>query len=402
MVACPMIGPGTAPHVGGPIIPPCQVNVIVCGMPQARVTDKSLCATAIPAKIVTGAWNVLVGGQPAARIGDKTSHGGTIITGCPTVLIGTDGGSVNVALAPAEISPICAKLADAVDLAMLSDHVYSKGVDAEKDPPKELPPGYREARPDELKKLGLKANDITPELSQFRANVYVKEKPTGPDEFVIAMKGTTSRADWMQNIANGIGQESDYYRRAIYIGNKVRKVAKGLNIRFTGHSLGGGLASAASIAANSEATTFNAAGFAPGPSSPDAVRIARPEKVKAYFVGGELLSTAQDNRMETMSFLLNTINSISPALAVELGCLLALQELRGKPVLSPAFGTRIKLDAIAPAKISELSFVDQLDKHLLNSSIGKHLMPWVLSSLKAKQRKNGCPKYPPQEDDLFH
>nr|WP_321455739.1 PAAR domain-containing protein [uncultured Cohaesibacter sp.] len=98
-----MIGPGTAPHVGGPIIPPCQVNVIVCGMPQARVTDKSLCATAIPAKIVTGAWNVLVGGQPAARIGDKTSHGGTIITGCPTVLIGTDGGSVNVALSASSV-----------------------------------------------------------------------------------------------------------------------------------------------------------------------------------------------------------------------------------------------------------------------------------------------------------
>jgi uncharacterized Zn-binding protein involved in type VI secretion len=27
-------------------------------------------------------------GQPAARMGDQTAHGGTIIIGCPTVLIG--------------------------------------------------------------------------------------------------------------------------------------------------------------------------------------------------------------------------------------------------------------------------------------------------------------------------
>jgi len=96
MTACPMVIPGTppVPHVGGPIIPPCQTNVLVCGMPQARVSDTSICAAGGPAKIVTGAWNVLVGGKPAARIGDMTSHGGRIVTGCPTVLIGTRTPSV--------------------------------------------------------------------------------------------------------------------------------------------------------------------------------------------------------------------------------------------------------------------------------------------------------------------
>lgn len=89
MTVCPMVAPGPVPHVGGPIIPPCQFNVHVCGMPQARVTDTAMCAAGGPAMIVTGAFNVLVGGQPAARIGDTTSHGGKIVSGCPTVLIGT-------------------------------------------------------------------------------------------------------------------------------------------------------------------------------------------------------------------------------------------------------------------------------------------------------------------------
>jgi uncharacterized Zn-binding protein involved in type VI secretion len=38
--------------------------------------------------IVKGSMTVLVGALPAARILDLTVHGGTIVTGLPTVLIG--------------------------------------------------------------------------------------------------------------------------------------------------------------------------------------------------------------------------------------------------------------------------------------------------------------------------
>jgi uncharacterized Zn-binding protein involved in type VI secretion len=48
---------GIVPHVGGPILPP-------------------------------GGITVLIGGQPAARMGDMTAHGGAIVLGLPTVLIG--------------------------------------------------------------------------------------------------------------------------------------------------------------------------------------------------------------------------------------------------------------------------------------------------------------------------
>ena len=90
MHTCPM-SDGPKPHVGGPIIPPCKVNVLTGKLPQARVTDIAICVGP-PDMIVKGSATVLVGGLPAARLGDNTAHGGVIVKGCPTVLIGDGGG----------------------------------------------------------------------------------------------------------------------------------------------------------------------------------------------------------------------------------------------------------------------------------------------------------------------
>jgi len=94
MHTCPMVTPGTPPipHVGGPIIPSCSINVLTGGMPQARVTDKCICVGPID-MIVKGSASVLVNNLPAARIGDTTTHGGVIVSGCPSVLIGDAGGA---------------------------------------------------------------------------------------------------------------------------------------------------------------------------------------------------------------------------------------------------------------------------------------------------------------------
>jgi len=87
MHACPMVT-AVVPHVGGPILPPCCPTVITGGMPQARVTDMAVCVAPAPDVIAMGSLTVLVGGLPAARVGDLTAHGGTIVVGLPTVLIG--------------------------------------------------------------------------------------------------------------------------------------------------------------------------------------------------------------------------------------------------------------------------------------------------------------------------
>jgi len=83
---CPMVT-GVVPHVGGPIIPPCCPTVLTGGLPQARVTDMATCVGP-PDVIALGSLTVLVGGQPAARVFDTTAHGGSIVVGLPTVLIG--------------------------------------------------------------------------------------------------------------------------------------------------------------------------------------------------------------------------------------------------------------------------------------------------------------------------
>jgi len=56
-------------------------------MPAARVTDTAIC-TGPPDLIAKGSPTVMIGSMPAARIGDNTVHGGVIVMGCPTVIIG--------------------------------------------------------------------------------------------------------------------------------------------------------------------------------------------------------------------------------------------------------------------------------------------------------------------------
>jgi hypothetical protein len=66
-------------------------TVITGKMPQARISDTCICVGP-PDVIAKGAFTVLVNNMPAARMGDMTAHGGSIVTGCPTVLIGDGGG----------------------------------------------------------------------------------------------------------------------------------------------------------------------------------------------------------------------------------------------------------------------------------------------------------------------
>ncbi|MBN1987644.1 MAG: PAAR domain-containing protein [Prolixibacteraceae bacterium] len=87
MHTCPMVNPGGVPHVGGPIVGPGVATVLIGGMPAAVVGDMAVC-TGPPDTIVQGSATVLIGGKPAARMGDLTAHGGTIVAGIPTVLIG--------------------------------------------------------------------------------------------------------------------------------------------------------------------------------------------------------------------------------------------------------------------------------------------------------------------------
>ena len=82
---CPMATPN--PHVGGPVIGPGIPNVLIGGMPAAVIGDLCTCSGP-PDMIIMGSLTVFIGGRPAARLGDRTAHGGAIVFGCPTVIIG--------------------------------------------------------------------------------------------------------------------------------------------------------------------------------------------------------------------------------------------------------------------------------------------------------------------------
>lgn len=89
MHTCPMQTPGVppVPHVGGPIIGPCVATVLIEKLPAAVVGDSCTCVGP-PDTIAKGSATVMIGGKPAARIGDTTAHGGSIVLGAATVMIG--------------------------------------------------------------------------------------------------------------------------------------------------------------------------------------------------------------------------------------------------------------------------------------------------------------------------
>lgn len=147
-----------------------------------------------------------------------------------------------------------------------------------------------------LSKYGLKPTDLEdPANSQFRARLYEPDPAVLGDGFKpnIAMKGTTflSGQDWKNNIHQAISANAPYYKKAVNIGNKVAQSNQ--SVVFTGHSLGGGLASAASGASGQSGVTFNAAGLAN-----DTIKkyggIAKNSDITAYRVDGEILTDLQE------------------------------------------------------------------------------------------------------------
>ncbi len=89
MHTCPMVTPAIppVPHVGGPVLGPGVPTVMIAGLPAAVVGDSCICVGP-PDTIAKGSATVLIGGMPAARMGDMTAHGGSIVLGAPTVIVG--------------------------------------------------------------------------------------------------------------------------------------------------------------------------------------------------------------------------------------------------------------------------------------------------------------------------
>jgi hypothetical protein len=218
------------------------------------------------------------------------------------------------------------------------------------------PTGYRVAVDADLAKLGLKPSDLTSTQSPFRARVYVKGG--GADtEYVVAFRGSTSGADWASNLRQSVGLSSDHYRRALYIGSKLA-LAADADISLTGHSLGGGLASAAAIASGREAATFNSAGLSDATinaarSIHASAGITTIDNVSAYYVRGDILSAIQDGGDRVLGGIIGGLGGSLLADAPE------------------AYGNRIALDAVRPEGL----------RWYQDNAVARHGIDWVLASL---------------------
>jgi uncharacterized Zn-binding protein involved in type VI secretion len=118
MHTCPLVD-ALVPHVGGPILPPCEPTVLIGMLPAARMTDLLTCVGP-PDMIAMGSPTVLIGGLMAARLGDPTDHGGVIILGCFNVIIGEAAtpGPISAPSAPALGTPAAAAAAPAATPAV--------------------------------------------------------------------------------------------------------------------------------------------------------------------------------------------------------------------------------------------------------------------------------------------
>ena len=368
MHVCPMFD-GPKPHVGGPILPACAPTVLTCMLPQARMGDMCTCVGPPDTILTPCAPTVLVSGKPAARLGDMTAHGGSIVLGCFTVLIGNNGATPAAASGTA-MTPECVKLAEAHDMGVLAAATY--------DPEAPVPDGYhRVTDAAELSNLGLSPEMLNPpaaEGSNFSASVFRRDVPPG---YVVGYRGTQmdSMADWESNARQGVGLPSDHYNRAMDISRRASR--SGADVSYTGHSLGGGMASAAAVTTGSRATTFNSAGLSAATVGgyPE-----NPAPVNSYNTPRDPLSAVQDNREGVLAGVVGLAGAINPYAGAGLGGYVIGREAGASPMLPRAYGERIELPETE-------GFLDRVNP--LNI-IEPHSMDSVLEGIEAAQANAGC------------
>lgn len=144
----------------------------------------------------------------------------------------------------------------AVERARLSGHVYHSNSPT----PVPEPEGWHMLSPDELSQVGASPEMLLDPKSGFKAAVY-QSSFEEPPKLVIAYAGTEDKPDIMADLRQGIGLREKQYDQAMDLAKAVVKNLGKDAVETTGHSLGGGLASAGSVVTGTKSYTFNAAGL---------------------------------------------------------------------------------------------------------------------------------------------
>jgi type VI secretion system secreted protein VgrG len=293
-------------HVGGDALPACAPTVLIAGEPAARVGDLMACAGSAPDVIKMGEPTVLIAGREAARFGDATVHLGLIDQGCPTVIIGKTSAEakrlrlmerlklIDAARKKAAGMPdgpdkdrllnAANRLArdnGAVEAARLSQNVYDDAG---------APEGFTRITGDALPPALRNAT------FQSKSGLYSALYRSDIDgSYTLVFRGTqiNTAADWIHGNTQNLGFDARQYSEAVNLARQTEAVY-GSNLRITGHSLGGGLASAASLASGAPADAFDPAGLHSNTFDRYGLdRSAANGLINTYETDGEILTSAQ-------------------------------------------------------------------------------------------------------------
>lgn len=204
-------------------------------------------------------------------------------------------------------------------------------------------------------------------------------------EFVLAYAGTGSAEDWLNNGLHAGGGPGGQHEAAIGL---AIGIDQGLALAghegalvFTGHSLGGGLASLSSFATGAPAVTFNAAGvrdnslflfndgsidaalrarsdaYGEAPTLEEAKQASMDGQIRAYHVQGEALYLVQEYAGQA-GFVLRLIPH--PATKIIGTALMVMDHAPGSA------GTRIPVED----HDGGIVILDSVDRHFMDSMLG--------------------------------
>lgn len=169
-------------------------------------------------------------------------------------------------------------------------------------PDDSVPEGWSRATPEQLDAYGLDPEDLRPADSGFNAELFIPDPDVfGPDAVPVLQFEGTDFADLQDvnaDVAQAMGNEEAYYNNAIDLATRVNQTSGG-EIIFSGHSLGGGLATAASLATGAPAIVSNPAGVHPDTVADQLAARGlsfdnADGNVTTYAVDGDVLTELQD------------------------------------------------------------------------------------------------------------
>jgi len=156
--------------------------------------------------------------------------------------------------------------------------------------------------------------DVNPNLVPgFAAVLYQDYTASSDGQYILAYAGTDDLDDLMDDIWQGLGWQSPQYDAAMELSDLIRQAIPIANVTATGHSLGGGLASAAAVVTGMNSYTFNSAGLHEN-TLVKTVNGVTTEKyvgslnrynnannlIQAYYVDWDLLSDVQDEGLSPL------------------------------------------------------------------------------------------------------